>query len=151
MVDGHHDWFVPFLETALALTLGISIWLFSGALTRSRRHALDLACYRTSRIWPRMAAFQTLLFLAIERVEGMPAGLLGCAVQVLVALVATYLICALASLLGACEKSAEKALRYLERLTATAQSYFGREHTSAAISVPVYVRSSSFGRAPPHA
>lgn len=151
MADGHHNWFVPFLETAIAVTLGISIWLFAGALTRPRRHTLDLACYRTSRIWPRMAALQTALFLAIERVEGTPAGLLGCAAQVAIALIAAYLVCALASLLRACEKSAEKALRYLERLTATTGSYFGREHTSAAISVPVCVRSSTFGRAPPHA
>lgn len=150
MADGHHNWFVPFLEAAISIALGIAIWLFAGALTGSRGYALGRGCCRISHVWPRMAAAQTLLFLAIERVEGTPVGLLGCVVQVAIALVAAYLVCLTASLLHACTKGARRAIRYLERIVATAVSYFGREHTAAPIAVPLFVRSSSFGRAPPH-
>lgn len=151
MGDAHHAWLAPVLESSTAILVAIALALVGGALIKARVLTHTLAERSLSALWPRMAIAQVILFAAIERVEGTPASLFGCAVQVAVALVAALLLTAFARVLAACDRSADEAGRYLERLFATASWFVGYQPPLLARTLAVSCGTRRFVRPPPQA
>lgn len=150
MAETTHLWVAPALEGSVALLLGCALWLFGGALLRTGFVIGRLCEQETMHVWPRMAAVQTLLFVALERFEGSGVSLFGCAVQLLVALLVAHLLHRFVAMLGACERATQRAARYLERLDASPLAFVGRDLYRTTIALEPLAVRRRFGRAPPN-
>ncbi|HVA29537.1 MAG TPA: hypothetical protein VNF68_15250 [Candidatus Baltobacteraceae bacterium] len=149
MADGHHRWFGPLLECALALLLAVSLWLLGDVMVKARVLARDIIERNALRLWPRMAAAQVVLFLSIEGIEGTSIRWTDVAVQVLVALIAAYALGLFARVLEACARGTAQAVRYLERLRRANLSFAGREPSTQSIAATLIFGTFRWGRAPP--
>ncbi len=149
MVDGHHRWFGPLLECALAALLAVALWLLGDVMVKARVLARDVLERRCMRLWPRMAVVQIVAFLSIERAEGTSIGWTGVGVQILVALIAAYALGLFARVLEACARGTAQAARYLERLWRAHLSFTGREPRAQAFAPAPAFETSRWGRAPP--
>lgn len=121
--DAQHAWVAPALECSVALLAALCCGLLAGALLKAGiliRTAVDRSALE---LWPRLAIAQLVMFCTMERLEGTHAGLLGCAVQIVVALVAAYLLALFSRLLVRCIAGARAASRYLQRLFACVSCY----------------------------
>jgi hypothetical protein len=93
--DGHHAYFSPLLEVAVASAL-LGSALFAGRRIASRGLHRTHALPPLSRLWFIVASLQTAGFVALELLEGNTPDALGCIVQIFAALlvaVAMTLFC----------------------------------------------------------
>jgi hypothetical protein len=118
MADARHSWISPVLEWSLALLGAAALAAAGGALVKAGILARPVAERSAFALWARLAPAQALLFVLVERAEGVSPSLAGYAVQILVALAAALLLASLARLLGECIRSADRAQAYLERVFA---------------------------------
>ena len=148
--DSHHAWIEPALECSFAVLAALCCWLLSDALvkagvmvhTAAERSTLDLA--------PRLALAQLALFAGMERAEGTHAGVIGCIVQIAVALAVGYVLSLFTRLLACCAASADAACEYLRRLAACAPSRFiARDPQCVAYALAVRAGNARFQRPPP--
>ena len=147
----HHAWVLPVLEGSLALTLSVGMALMGGAFVRARVLAGHLVQRSLIELWPRLAVCQVLLFCGIERAEGTNPTVLGCVMQVLVALFAAYIISVFARVVAACSRNAEEAAEHLKRLFALPSIFLQRETSGSAFALLVPASSGRSLRAPPFA
>lgn len=147
MADGRHVWLVPALESSLAVLLVLAIALAGGALVRAGIFARPVVEAAPIRLWFRLALAQTALFAAIEHAEGTPVGLVGCAIQVAVALGVAVLLCAFARALAGCVRAGDAAARFLARIERPA-IYLTRPLSPAAALAAV-AGTRRFQRPPP--
>ncbi len=149
MSDEHHAWVGPLLEGSLALTLALATWLLGGVFLRARLFSGQIAERHVLALWPRLALLQLVIFCAIERAEGAPFTLTGCAVQVVVALLGAYIVSLFSDVLDACAHSAAEAAHYLERLASPSSIFVRRQPFEATFARVAPWASARFGRAPP--
>jgi hypothetical protein len=142
-------WMAPALEVSIALFIAACTVFAVDALLRLGLLAHTAAERSWVALWPRLAIAQLVLFATIEHSEGTHAGLLGCAIQVLVALIAAYILYAFAHLLVRCARGAQAASRYLERIRRSIISFVSRRPASAAYALAVHAGRSRFQRPPP--
>lgn len=147
--DGHHAWMAPALELSVALLLACCMALAVDALLRSGMFAHTAAERSWIALWPRLSIAQLVLFVAIEYSEGTHASLLGCAVQIFVALITAYILYAFAHLLVRCAQCTQAASRYLERMLRPVTSFVSRRPAPVAYALAVRAGSSRFQRPPP--
>lgn len=147
MADGRHLWLVPAFESSLAVLLLLATALIGGALVRAGVFARPSVEAAPLDLWLRLSAAQTALFVAIERAEGTPVGLIGCAIQIAVALGAALLLAAFARALAGCVRTGDVAARFLTRAVA-APVYLGQPFSRADVLAAV-AGSRRFQRPPP--
>ena len=149
MADGHHAWVTPTFEISVAVLLGVCLLLAGSALVRAKIVARIGVERSLLSLWPRLAVTQLLLFAGMERAEGTHASLLGCAVQIAVALGTAFVLSLFARLLARCIMGASEAGRYLERIQAQVASFVPRQSVWCPSTIAVRVGSLRFVRPPP--
>lgn len=147
MADGRHLWLVPALESSLAVLLVLATALVGGALVRAGIFARPAVEASPLRLWLRLAFAQTALFATIEHAEGTPVGLVGCAIQVAVALGIALLLCAFARALAGCVRAGDAAAQFLTRI-ATPPVFLHRPLSPAAALAAV-TGTRRYQRPPP--
>jgi hypothetical protein len=149
--DIHHAWMAPALEISLALLGAFCASLLANALLRAGIFTHTAAERSWTALFLRLAPAQLAIFAAIERSEGGHAGTLGCAMQILVAVIAAYILYAFAHLLAKCAEGTEAASRYLERIQRAVTSFVSRRPPAVAYALAVHAGRSRFQRPPPQA
>ena len=149
LADGHHFWLAPALECTIALLAVIAMVLVGGALMDAGIAARTLAQDSTMALWLRLSLAQVILFALIERAEGTSVGLLGCAVQIAVALLAAYLLTAFGRFLVTCVRATREASRYLQRQCAPLCSFVAHEPRQTAYALATRTGPHRFERPPP--
>ncbi|MGZ3506567.1 MAG: hypothetical protein ACXWNK_15520 [Vulcanimicrobiaceae bacterium] len=147
--DPQHAWVTPALECSLAFLVALCLLLVGGSLVKAgilMHTAAERSC---AALWPRFALCQLAIFCAMERAEGARVGLLGVAVQALIALCAAYLLSLFARLLLRCIEGAHAASRYLERLFSSVTSFVSRRPAPIAYALAIHAGTSRFQRPPP--
>jgi hypothetical protein len=139
----------PALEVSIALLLAACTALTVEALLRAGVFAHTAAERSWLALWPRLSVAQLALFATIEHLEGANAGVVGCLIQVLVALVTAYMLYAFAHLLVQCARSTQAVCRYLERMLRTVTSFVSRRPAFVAYALAVHAGPSRFQRPPP--
>jgi hypothetical protein len=139
----------PALEVSLALLLAAGTALTVDALLKSGIFTHTSAERSWLALWPRLSFAQLALFAAVEHSEGTRAGILGCAIQVIVALITAYMLYAFARLLVRCARGSEAASRYLERMLRTVTSFVSRRPAAVAYALAVHAGRARFQRPPP--
>jgi hypothetical protein len=147
--DGHHAWMAPALEVSIALLIAACLALALDALLRVGVFTHTSAERSWLALWPRLSVAQLALFAAVEHAEGANAGLVGCAVQIFIALVVAYMLYAFAQLLVRCARGTEAASRYLERVLRTVTSFVSRRPAPVAYALAIHAGRARFQRPPP--
>lgn len=146
MADGHHGWFAPVLEGSFAAFACLVAVVLGRTLVDAGILARTVEKPSFWRMWPRMAAAQAFLFVAIETTEGTRLHGFGCLVQIAVALIAALALCILGALLQTCAQVIHRAA-YARRVTAT--TFLRREPLSLAVSLAALLGRHRFQRPPP--
>lgn len=141
----------PALEISLALLAAICATLLAKTLVRAGVFTHTAAERSWSELFVRLAPAQLALFAAIERSEGGHAGALGCVLQILVALIAAYILYAFAHLLERCAQGTQSASRYLQRMLHGVTSFVSRRPAPLAYALAIHAGRSRFQRPPPQA
>lgn len=147
--DPRHAWVAPALHCSLALLAALCCGLLVSALLKAgilTHTAIERSVFA---LWPRLALGQLVMFSVMERLEGTHAGLLGCAVQIAVALCAAYFLALFSRLLVRCIAGAQAASRYLQRLFADAARYVSPQIDCRVHALQACAGSALFKRPPP--
>jgi hypothetical protein len=147
--DGHHAWMAPVLEVSVALLIAACTSFALDALLRAGVFAHTAAERSWFALWPRLSIAQLALFVAIEHTEGATAGLLGCAVQIFIALITAYMLYAFARLLVRCARATQAASRYLQRMLRPVTSFISRQPAPVAYALAIHAGRARFQRPPP--
>ena len=147
--DAQHSWMVPALEISIALLFAICTALIGGTLCRAGILKRTRAERSLFALWPRLAAAQMLLFALIERGEGTAAHFSGFLVQILVALVAAWVLCLFARVIARCRAHSNEAGAVLERILAARTSFISRRPPQLAYALAVRAGRARFQRPPP--
>jgi hypothetical protein len=150
VADAHHAWVAPALECSLAVLATLCFALVADALLKAGILAHTSAERSVLELWPRLAVAQLTMFAAMERLEGTNAGVIGCLVQIAVALCVAYVLSIFSRLLVRCIAGAASAARYLARLTqAAAPLFVVPQFNFAAHALAVRAGTARFQRPPP--
>ena len=149
--DGHHAWVAAALEYSLVLLLSICSTMLGSTLLRAGVLIHTSAERSWLSLWPRLALLQLALFAGMERAEGTHAGLLGCAIQILTALVAAYLLYLFGQLLVRCGMTGETLSHYHKRALPAIFSFVSRRREPIAHVLAVRAGTARFQRPPPPA
>ena len=147
--DGRHAWLLPVLEISAAFLVALCIASVAGALLRAGIFVHTQAERSFAALWPRLGASQVLLFILMERAEGRGATILGCAIQLAIAIAVAWLLVLFAGLLAGCARFAQASCRYLERALRNAVSFVSRRPAPLAYALAVRAGTSRFQRPPP--
>lgn len=147
--DGHHAWVGAALEYSVVLLLSLCSGLAGSSLLRAGVLIHTSAERSWLSLWPRLALLQLGLFAAMERAEGSHAGLLGCLIQILTALVAAYLLYLFGQLLVRCRMTGETLSGYLNRALPAVTSFVSRRPQPVAHALAVRAGTARFQRPPP--
>lgn len=148
--DAQHAWVAPALECSFAVFAALCCALFADAMLKAGVLVHTAAERSTFELWPRLAFGQLAIFCLMERLEGAHPGILGCAMQVLVAICVAYVLSLLSRLLVTCVRGAQAASQYLQRLTDCARPIFlERPPQCVAHALAVSAGSARFQRPPP--
>ena len=101
MANAPHAYFGPLLEFSLGLIVVLGLATLVAALLRSGRLAVSVDG-TLAGTWVKLALAQTLLFSLLEHSEGYTPSLVGCATQILIALVLAAALVAFGRLIGRC-------------------------------------------------
>jgi len=147
--DGVHAWVLPALECSTAFLVALCSSLLANALLRTGFFVHTAVERSTFALWTRLALSQLAIYVAMERAEGGHAGLLGCAVQIIAALVVAYLLSLFSCVLERFEGSAVIALRYLEHFANCSAIIVSNRGFSTAYALAVRAGTARFQRPPP--
>ena len=147
--DGHHAWVGAALEYSLVLLLSLCSAALGSTLLRAGVLIHTSAERSWVSLWPRLAFVQMALFAGMERAEGTHVGVLGCAIQILTALVAAYLLYLFGRLLVRCRISGEALSGYLKREYPALTSFISRRPGAIAHPLAVRAGTARFQRPPP--
>ncbi|MDQ6825929.1 MAG: hypothetical protein M3Z14_01850 [Candidatus Eremiobacteraeota bacterium] len=147
LADDRHSYFLPTVHTLVTLCAVLAFALvLRSLLSAPRRNPHDATAFGPIRsaagrvhvplfqaslsgflaLWTMFAAIQCTLFVAIESLEGYHAGLAGCLIQCLVALIAALAFSFFAALLERCEQRSLALGMYVRRRTALPWVWRGR-------------------------
>jgi energy-converting hydrogenase Eha subunit A len=149
VTDAHHAWLAPALECSLALLVALCSAMLADALLKAGILMHTAAERSTIELFPRLALAQLGMFAAMERLEGTHAGLVGCVVQVLVALCVAYVLSLFSRLLVHCIAKTQAASQYLQRLLESPARFVSRRPYSVAYALAVRAGNARFQRPPP--
>lgn len=149
--DGRHGWIVPVLDVSLAFLCAALLFCAGESLIEARILAHTPAERSFVPLFWRLAACQTLLFLAMEQIEGAHIDFSGVLAQIAVALIAAYMLSLFARLLTACAAGALAASTYLQRILEPLASFASRCPRLRAYAPTVRFDCPQFQRPPPAA
>lgn len=147
--DSAHAWVTPTLECSVALLVALCCGLLASALLRVGILAHTATERSVAGLMPRLCLAQLAVFIVMEQAEGSHASLLGCLVQVLVALVVAYGLALFSRLLVRCYAGACAASRYLERRLRTPSVFLAHRPLCIAHELAAHAGSARFQRPPP--
>lgn len=148
--DAHHAYVGPALECSLALLVALCLALVGGTLVKARILMHTAAERSTLELWPRLGLAQLALFAIMERAEGTHASVLGCLVELLVALGVAYVLALFSQLLVRCVAHTQAASRYVERRTNCVAIFMSRPPHCFASALAVRTGTARFQRPPPN-
>jgi hypothetical protein len=151
MSDGHHGWMMPALECSLAVLIAALLLCAGESLLKARILVHTPSEQSCAQLWLRMSLLQTALFTVMEQAEGGHAGFAGAIVQIVVALLAAYLLSLFAHLVVTCACGAHEASQFLRRLLEQPVSFVSRRPAPIALALAVNAGTARFQRPPPFA
>jgi hypothetical protein len=145
--DGHHAYFSPLLEVAVASAL-LGSGLFAGRKIGSRALHRVHALPPLSHLWFIVALLQTVGYVALELLEGNTPDALGCSVQIFVALLVAVAMTLFCRVIERCAQALSCSYtRRLSSSTPALPSVIAPVDGARALSVRAGIRR--FKRPPP--